>query len=364
MTMNRKVPLFDRISWRDPVTGGPLEPLVTARTPAGVPISGALRRPGSNEAYPIVDSVARLTPELAWRHREWLEQLGLVAPEAHDERFQPEASVESFGFQWTWVGTMRTDADLRMRVAERFGLTPADFVNRLVLDAGAGAGDQSGYIVRNGGSVVSIDLSSAIDVVASKLRMQHGWAGVQGDITKLPFMDGQFDTVYCEGVLQHTRDSVMAVRELLRVVKEGGELLATHYTREEPRTWSHRRRRALTSWYYGFLRSRLSRMDRFKLLLTTGNLAALSYVPILGRALRASETALYYDLMPEFRTTWTNTFDFWGSHTFQRFITPDEFVAYFTTVPGLEIVYGKPGVVRSRKTGGDDVAVNERSGNE
>ena len=36
-------PLFDRIAWRDPVTAAALDPIVLARTPAGVPMCGALR---------------------------------------------------------------------------------------------------------------------------------------------------------------------------------------------------------------------------------------------------------------------------------------------------------------------------------
>jgi hypothetical protein len=56
--------LFDRIAWRDPVTGRRLEPRVTARTPAGGPICGARVVSGTSVGFPIVDGVARLTPEL------------------------------------------------------------------------------------------------------------------------------------------------------------------------------------------------------------------------------------------------------------------------------------------------------------
>jgi hypothetical protein len=40
---------------------------------------------------------------------------------------------------------------------------------------------------------VSVDLSTAIDVVAGKLRSNRGWVGVQGDITALPWEGGEFD---------------------------------------------------------------------------------------------------------------------------------------------------------------------------
>ena len=342
--------LFDRIAWRDPLSGRPLEPIVFARTPAGVPVSGALRIEGTNTGYPIIDCVARITPELAERNRSWLALAGLEAPlpPGGVADFQPESTVESFGWQWTWNSNMRTDADLKMRVADRFGVTPEWFRNQLTMDAGAGAGDQSSYILRHGGQVVSIDLSAAIDVVARKLRMNANWFGVQGDITALPFAANQFDVVYCEGVIQHTRDSVATVRELVRATRSGGTILATHYTRTEARSLAHRARRRFTLGYYEFLRRRLSAMDRFKLLLLTGNLAALAYVPILGRLIRATGSALYYELMPEFRTTWTNTYDYYGSHTFQRFITAEEFASYFE---GVDLEKTANAIVRARKRG-------------
>ena len=113
--------LFDRVKWRDPTTGQSLEPIVSDRTPAGVPISGALRLPGTSYAYPIVDCIARMTTELAHRYGEWLAKLGFEPPPLeHSEEYQPETTVDSFGWQWTWNSTPRTDEDLKMRVADKF----------------------------------------------------------------------------------------------------------------------------------------------------------------------------------------------------------------------------------------------------
>jgi SAM-dependent methyltransferase len=342
-------PLFDTISWRDPLTGAALEPIIAARTPNGLPICGAMRVAGTNSGYPIVDCVVRLTADAAFRHRQWLEPYGLVPPRPADGAFQPQETVDSFGFQWAWVGNMRTEADLEMRVAARFGVEPRFFDGKLVLDSGAGAGDQSRYLVDRGARVVSIDLSNAIDVVASKLRMSPAWVGVQGDITMLPFTPGQFDVVYCEGVIQHTRDSVMTVRELVRVAKPKAHILASHYIREEPRSASRRAVRRMTLGYYEFLRRRLSSMKRFQLLFTTGLFAALAYVPLLGRFVRRTGTALYYDLQPDFQTTWMNTYDFYGSHAFQRFITNETFASYFKDAGGARVLRQYSGALVAEK---------------
>ena len=330
------IPIFDRIVWRDPVTGAALEPIVAARTPAGVPVCGALRVRNTSIGYPIVDCVVRLTPELAVRHRDWLAALGLEPPPAGD--LQPESSVESFGWQWTWNDNMRSQADLKMRVVERFGISLDDFRGQLALDAGAGGGDQSAYMIDHGADIVSIDLSSAIDVVARKLRMRPNWVGVQGDITALPFASDQFDIVYCEGVIQHTRDSADAVRELCRVAKPAGRILASHYVQAAPRGALRRIVRGIRLGYYERLRRQLSGMERFKLLFVCGVLAALAYVPLLGRLVRWSGTALHYDLMPDFKTTWTNTHDYYGGHAHQRIILPEEFWSYFERAGGVQIL--------------------------
>lgn len=343
--------LFDSIRWRDPLSGRPMTPIVSARTPGGVPVCGALQIDGTEEAYPIVDCVVRLTPELARRHESWLISLGLkpAGAAAAGETFQPEATVDSFGWQWTWNSQMRSDDDLKMRVADQFSVEPSFFRDQVVLDAGAGAGDQSSYLLRAGARVVSIDLSAAIDVVARKLRMNPSWVGVQGDVTMLPFADSQFDVVYCEGVIQHTRDSKATVAELLRIVRQGGRVLASHYVRPVPRSLPRRIKRKIALSYYEYLRDRLSRMERFKLLFVTGIFASLAYVPIVGRIARVTGTALYYDLMPSFRTTWTNTFDFYGNHAFQRFVSPEEFYSYFEAWPQARLTQRLPGAVVAEK---------------
>jgi len=327
--------LFNRLPWQDPITLRPLEVVVTARTPGGVPLCGALRIRDTDTGYPIVDAVARLTPELASRHRAWLALVGLRPPEAAGNSFQDGSTVESFGFQWAWNAQMRTEKDLRWRVSERFRVPPERFQGTLVLDAGAGAGDQSRWMLDQGANVVSLDLSTSIDVVASKLRNHPNWVGVQGDLSALPWAGGAFGLVYCEGVIQHTRDSALTVAELGRVVSRGGIVLATHYAR------GTRLLSRAKVGYMGLLRRWLARWERYKLLLLTGNLAALSYVPLVGRLVRGSGTAVYSDLMPDFKTTWTNTFDSYGSHSYQHRVSAEEFWSYFAKAGNFRKVYSE-----------------------
>ena len=105
---NNKSPLFDRIEWRDPVSGVLLEPIVLARTPAGVPICGAMRIQGTDMGYPIVDCIVRLTPELAEQYGDWLQIFSLKPPPhiSQESGFQQTTTVDSFGWQWTWNSMM------------------------------------------------------------------------------------------------------------------------------------------------------------------------------------------------------------------------------------------------------------------
>jgi SAM-dependent methyltransferase len=330
------------LDWRDPASGRPLAFHVTARDPTGRPLTGALVVEGTRTAYPIVDGIPRMTVELARRHEAWLGALELGAPAG--DTGQPAATVDSFGFEWTWNPEPRSAADLPWRVAESHGLSPGIYEGHTVLDAGSGAGDESRFILAHGHAarLVSVELSDAIAVTAGKLAGDPRWLGVQGDVAQLPFADATFSFVYCEGVVHHTSDSRRTVRELLRVLGPGGWIVATHYV-----TPSSRAGRAVDALRRG-LRARLSRLPRAPLLLTTGILAALAHVPLLGRVWGRT-VALTNPRHRTFRATWGHTYDAYGSQAFQRRLAPDEFVALFRETPGVVIVRHEGGDVVARR---------------
>lgn len=51
--------------------------------------------------------------------------------------------------------------------------------------------------------------------------MDFEFAGMRGDIERLPFADDSFDFVFTQAVFEHVRDPFLAARELLRVTKPG-----------------------------------------------------------------------------------------------------------------------------------------------
>ena len=112
---------------------------------------------------------------------------------------------------------------------ESFGLLGAA-PGRRILDVGCGLGDDAAALaalVATGGEVVGVDGSQAMVEAA---RRRHG--GVEGlsfevaDAADLPFDDASFDGCRIDRVLQHIADPAPVVREMVRVLRPGGVLVA------------------------------------------------------------------------------------------------------------------------------------------
>ncbi len=101
---------------------------------------------------------------------------------------------------------------------------------RTVLEAGCGSGKFSLCLASHGLYVTALDytypplknikdISHAIKDVAVNSRF------VCGDITVMPFIDGSYDMVFNEGVVEHwldTEERVSVIREMVRVTRPGG----------------------------------------------------------------------------------------------------------------------------------------------
>lgn len=101
---------------------------------------------------------------------------------------------------------------------------------RRILDLGCGLGDDAAALaelVAAGGAVVGVDGSQAMIEAA---RQRHG--GVEGlsfevaNAAALPFDDASFDACRIDRVLQHIADPAPVVRELVRVLRPDGVLVA------------------------------------------------------------------------------------------------------------------------------------------
>ncbi len=106
-----------------------------------------------------------------------------------------------------------------------------------ILDIGCGSGRHVGEAARqNRVTVVGADLSwEAVLSARNRIQELKQW-GVHGggtetflvsNITRLPFGPESFDLVICSEVLEHIPDQEQAIRELIRVLKSGGNLVVS-----------------------------------------------------------------------------------------------------------------------------------------
>lgn len=148
----------------------------------------------------------RIPLPIEWKHRKLYRVRPLVKPDfPHRETLQ--------------LIDCLTDA-----VREEFSLIPTDNISAheydpqtlallerhaegLVLDCGAG--QRNTYYA----NVVNYEI------------VAYDSTDVLGVAERLPFKDASFDAVICMNVLEHVKDPFQVARELMRVLKPGGELL-------------------------------------------------------------------------------------------------------------------------------------------
>ena len=95
-----------------------------------------------------------------------------------------------------------------------------DLKNKLVVDVPAGKGDQAGYVLDNGGSVIAFDLFPK-DFQEDRVKCN------KLDLMKdsIPVDDGVADMVFCFEGFEHFQDLMRVFNEFNRVLKTGGTLL-------------------------------------------------------------------------------------------------------------------------------------------
>jgi SAM-dependent methyltransferase len=70
---------------------------------------------------------------------------------------------------------------------------------------------------------VGVDISSnMLEFARNKHRANEGFFFVQGDATKLPLKDSQFDSVFMFGGIHHVPDRVALFSEVFRILRPGG----------------------------------------------------------------------------------------------------------------------------------------------
>jgi SAM-dependent methyltransferase len=102
-----------------------------------------------------------------------------------------------------------------------------------LLDVGAGPGTLSASLAAHlhptGGTVTATDISPEVLARAADHAAAQGVSNIsfrEASVYGLPFDDGEFDVVHAHQVLCHLDRPVEAVREMLRVCRPGGGVVA------------------------------------------------------------------------------------------------------------------------------------------
>jgi ubiquinone/menaquinone biosynthesis C-methylase UbiE len=108
-----------------------------------------------------------------------------------------------------------------------------------VLEIGGGMGTDLAQYAARGARVTDVDLSGADLTLAKENFVVRGLKGrfIQHDAETLVFDDNSFDLVYANGVLPHTINTTRMVREIFRVLRPGGLVIASVYAEDSLYYW-------------------------------------------------------------------------------------------------------------------------------
>ena len=145
---------------------------------------------------------------------------------------QTRATGERFGYGWTADGVppaVTSAGPYHLDVMQRAVSAPP--FSGLILDAGCGDGvDLASTGLDPKCRVVGVELSDGgIRASAARIAGIDRSHLVQGSVLALPFPSHTFDGAYSYGVVHHTVDPSLAVREIVRTLKPGASLLIYVY---------------------------------------------------------------------------------------------------------------------------------------
>ena len=139
-----------------------------------------------------------------------------------------------FGFQWNEFSNTQLDSYTKTKISEnRLQKLMQGHLNKvknkLILEAGSGAGRFTEILLKYNAKVHSFDYSNAVEANAKNNGSSNNLTLAQASIDSIPFEKETYDYVICIGVLQHTPNPEICIKNLWKMVKPGGHMIIDHY---------------------------------------------------------------------------------------------------------------------------------------
>lgn len=235
--------------------------------------------------------------------------------------------LKSFSFEWNIHRKTQLDSankDNYMRhiseslFQKRVDFSLSDLKDKLVLDAGCGMGRFAEVASNFGANVIGFDYSFAIDAAFENIGKRPNVHFIQADIFNLPFPLQTFDFIFSFGVLHHTPDCENAFKQLPPLLKRGGSISLSVYSR-------YNKGIVYTSDFWRLFTTKLPKKSLYLLCHISVPLYFLYKIPLIGNI---GKMLFVIPMTPHWRWRVLDTFD-WYSPKYQSKHTHAEVFKWF-----------------------------------
>ena len=129
---------------------------------------------------------------------------------------------------WHWQWSMFADDEKSLFEEWIAPATISDFTDKHVLEGGCGGGQHTFLVAPVAASVTAVDLNT-IDLAQARYPAAQNVTFIEGDLATID-LGGQFDVVFCIGVIHHTNDPDVTFENLYRHLAPGGKMIIWTYS--------------------------------------------------------------------------------------------------------------------------------------